>query len=190
VSRFLPGSPDLTYTELTSGHSKSKSTALRLPKPTMLLGYTTSGRGLLRASRPRVPVCRVLAVAASRPDISCLFHSGQSPLRSRVSKSTKGGSLSRSDRGIEVEHPSEREVPSRAPVEGAGRAGSRTLPTLASYSLAGKVGIVTGGARGLGLVMGQGMVISGASLAIVDMNGMLTRQTSLCGARWTDHGTC
>jgi NAD(P)-dependent dehydrogenase (short-subunit alcohol dehydrogenase family) len=32
------------------------------------------------------------------------------------------------------------------------------------------VGIVTGGARGLGLVMGQGMVISGSDLAIVDLN--------------------
>jgi D-arabinitol 2-dehydrogenase len=42
--------------------------------------------------------------------------------------------------------------------------------TLASFSLEGKVGVVTGGARGLGLVMGQGMVISGANLAIVDMN--------------------
>ncbi|KAK7985213.1 short chain dehydrogenase [Apiospora saccharicola] len=42
--------------------------------------------------------------------------------------------------------------------------------TLASFSLEGKTGVVTGGARGLGLVMGQGMVISGANLAIVDMN--------------------
>lgn len=30
--------------------------------------------------------------------------------------------------------------------------------------------MVTGGARGLGLVMGQGMVVSGADLAIVDLN--------------------
>jgi NAD(P)-dependent dehydrogenase (short-subunit alcohol dehydrogenase family) len=42
--------------------------------------------------------------------------------------------------------------------------------TLASFSLESKVGVVTGGARGLGLVMGQGMVISGANLAIVDLN--------------------
>lgn len=30
--------------------------------------------------------------------------------------------------------------------------------------------MVTGGARGLGLVMGQGIVVSGGDLAIVDLN--------------------
>lgn len=43
----------------------------------------------------------------------------------------------------------------------------RTLPT---FSLEGKVAVVTGGARGLGLVMGQALVTSGADLAIVDIN--------------------
>ncbi|KAK4162461.1 hypothetical protein QBC43DRAFT_321412 [Cladorrhinum sp. PSN259] len=45
-----------------------------------------------------------------------------------------------------------------------------TSPTLPSFSLQGKVCVVTGGARGLGLVMGQGIVLSGADLAIVDLN--------------------
>lgn len=43
-------------------------------------------------------------------------------------------------------------------------------PTLPSFSLDGRVGVVTGGARGLGLVMAQGMVFSGADVALVDMN--------------------
>jgi hypothetical protein len=43
-------------------------------------------------------------------------------------------------------------------------------PTLESFSLEGKVCVVTGGAGGLGLVMGQGMIYSGADLAIVDLN--------------------
>ncbi|KAK8061372.1 hypothetical protein PG994_007738 [Apiospora phragmitis] len=60
------------------------------------------------------------------------------------------GSFARTDENITVEYPEER--------------------TLGSFSLEGKTGVVTGGARGLGLVMGQGMVISGANLAIVDMN--------------------
>lgn len=34
----------------------------------------------------------------------------------------------------------------------------------------GKVAVVTGGARGLGLVMAQALVTSGADVAIVDMN--------------------
>lgn len=42
--------------------------------------------------------------------------------------------------------------------------------TLASFSLEGRVAVITGGARGLGLVMGQALVASGADLAIVDLN--------------------
>lgn len=46
-----------------------------------------------------------------------------------------------------------------------GGGGAHGLPPLATFSLQGRVGVVTGGARGLGLVMGQGMVVSGADLA-------------------------
>jgi NAD(P)-dependent dehydrogenase (short-subunit alcohol dehydrogenase family) len=69
-----------------------------------------------------------------------------------------------------VHYPPDHELPSSTPVTGAGRTGSNVLPTLATFSLQDRVGVVTGGARGLGLVMGQGMVISGADLAIVDLN--------------------
>lgn len=78
------------------------------------------------------------------------------------------GGFARTDEAITVEYPEEGELPSSAPVQGRG--GLHMKRTLASFSLEGKVGVVTGGARGLGLVMGQGMVISGANLAIVDMN--------------------
>lgn len=80
------------------------------------------------------------------------------------------GSFARTDATVQVEYPADHELPSSAPITGAGRAGINVRPTLASFSLQGKVGVVTGGARGLGLVMGQGMVISGADLAIVDLN--------------------
>lgn len=73
-----------------------------------------------------------------------------------------------------MEYPSEGSLPSPQPVSGAGLAGAKVLPTLASFSLKGKTAIVTGGARGLGLVMGQGIVVSGADLAIVDLNGTYT----------------
>ena len=88
------------------------------------------------------------------------------------STTTSGGSNARTDNSITVEYPSEGSLPPSEPVSGAGRAGAHVFPTLASFSLQGKVGIVTGGARGLGLVMGQGMVVSGADLAIVDLNSM------------------
>ncbi|KAJ4405156.1 hypothetical protein N0V82_010374 [Gnomoniopsis sp. IMI 355080] len=80
------------------------------------------------------------------------------------------GSFARTDDSITVEYPADHELPSSEPVTGAGRSGMHVYPTLASFSLEGKVGLVTGGARGLGLVIGQGMVVSGADLAIVDMN--------------------
>lgn len=82
------------------------------------------------------------------------------------------GSFARTDDSITVEYPKENELPPSEPVSGAGRAGMHVYPTLATFSLEGKVGVVTGGARGLGLVMAQGMAVSGADLAIVDMNSM------------------
>lgn len=50
------------------------------------------------------------------------------------------------------------------------RGGPHFRPTLASLSLEGRVGVVTGGARGLGLVMAQALLISGADVALVDLN--------------------
>lgn len=77
------------------------------------------------------------------------------------------GSASRTDDSFRYEHPDdESELPASKPVQGRGR----NLRTLASFSLEDKVGVVTGGARGLGLVMSQAMVVSGADVAIVDMN--------------------
>lgn len=80
------------------------------------------------------------------------------------------GSFARTDSSVQVEYPEEGELPSSAPVQGRG--GLHFKRTLASFSLEGKAGVVTGGARGLGLVMSQAMVISGADVAIVDLNSM------------------
>ena len=43
-------------------------------------------------------------------------------------------------------------------------------PTIPGFSLQDRVVVITGGASGLGLVMGKGAVESGAHLAIVDIN--------------------
>lgn len=80
----------------------------------------------------------------------------------------KPGSHSRTDRDIEVEYPEEHELPSSKPVHGTG--GQYVKPTLSTFTLDSKVGLVTGGARGLGLVIAQGMVFSGSDVALVDMN--------------------
>ncbi|KAG9237659.1 hypothetical protein BJ875DRAFT_369441 [Amylocarpus encephaloides] len=78
------------------------------------------------------------------------------------------GSFARTDATVQVEYPEEGDLPSSKPVQGRG--GLHFKRTLAAFSLEGRVGVVTGGARGLGLVMSQAMVISGADVAIVDLN--------------------
>ncbi|KAI5290692.1 hypothetical protein KEM54_000734 [Ascosphaera aggregata] len=50
--------------------------------------------------------------------------------------------------------------------------------TLSSFSLEGSVTVVTGGARGLGMVMGYACVQSGSDLAIVDLNGDEAKETA------------
>ena len=88
-------------------------------------------------------------------------------------------SYSRTDAGVRVEYPQHHELPASKPLIGQG--GQFSKPTLASLSLEGKVIVITGGARGLGLVMGQGIVYSGADLAIVDLNSK-----SLC-SEYSEH---
>ncbi|KAK4985268.1 hypothetical protein LTR50_006072 [Elasticomyces elasticus] len=78
------------------------------------------------------------------------------------------GQFARTDSSVKFEHPEEHEYPKSAPVQGRG--GNHYKRTLASFSLEDRVGVVTGGARGLGLVMSQALVLSGADVAIVDLN--------------------
>lgn len=88
---------------------------------------------------------------------------------SKAKPGPKPAAAARTDPSITIPHPDPTAVsPSEPPVVPGG--GAHGLPTLATFSLQGRVGVVTGGARGLGLVMGQGMVVSGADLAIVDLN--------------------
>ncbi|KAA8567747.1 hypothetical protein EYC84_008215 [Monilinia fructicola] len=105
---------------------------------------------------------RTLPALCSRP-----IHSTAS-LREKIDDPLSEGSFARTDSSVHVEYPEEHELPSSQPVQGRG--GLHFKRTLASFSLEGRVGVVTGGARGLGLVMSQAMVISGADIAIVDMN--------------------
>lgn len=95
------------------------------------------------------------------------------PTGGPVVASEHEGSFARTDGSIHVEYPEEEgELPSSVPVQGRG--GLHFKRTLPSFSLEGRVGVVTGGARGLGLVMSQALVISGADIAIVDLNSMIT----------------
>lgn len=87
------------------------------------------------------------------------------------------GQYARTQDNIRVEYPEEEDLPRSQPVQGRG--GVHDKRTLASFSLEGRVAVVTGGARGLGFVMAQALVTSGADVAIVDMNrdeGQLSAQ--------------
>jgi len=78
------------------------------------------------------------------------------------------GQYARTDNTVRVDYPEEDQLPRSTPLQGRG--GVHTLRTLASFSMEGKTAVVTGGARGLGLVMAQALCTSGADVAIVDMN--------------------
>ena len=78
------------------------------------------------------------------------------------------GRFARTDESLQIEYPDDEHMP-RSPVV-QGRGGMHFKRTLAQFSLENKVTLVTGGARGLGLVMSQALVASGSDLAIVDLN--------------------
>ena len=78
------------------------------------------------------------------------------------------GSFSRTDNTVQIEHPEEQDHPNDEPYQGRG--GMHFKRTLANFTLDGKVAVITGGARGLGLVMSQACLLSGANVALVDLN--------------------
>lgn len=146
---------------------------------------------VLRSAAGRTPASRILGNLSATAPTSTLpsrlrvqrraipaiagFHT--SPIALQAEKkpteeelAAAAGQFARTDDSITVEYPPEAQLPTEETVVGTDRAGAHVFPTLATFSLQGKVGVVTGGARGLGLVMGQGMVTSGSDLAIVDLN--------------------
>lgn len=90
-------------------------------------------------------------------------------------KQAHEGSFSRTDREVSFGYPDQQDFPRSQIVQGRG--GPHLKRTLPSFSLENRVAVITGGARGLGLVMGQALVTSGADLAIVDLN---SEPRSLC----------
>ncbi|KAI5374529.1 hypothetical protein J4E82_006763 [Alternaria postmessia] len=139
-------------------------------------------RQVARAARAQAPRS---AFRPTQPAISSLRHFTSSPSRfdknpnnDEVDAATTSGEpgesgdhegqYARTRDDIVVEYPEEKDLPPSNPV--VGRGGEHFKRTLASFSMEGKVAVVTGGARGLGLVMAQALVTSGADVAIVDMN--------------------
>jgi D-arabinitol 2-dehydrogenase len=89
------------------------------------------------------------------------------------------GQFARTDKSVRVEYPEEEDFPPSVPVQGRG--GLHFKKTLASFSLEGRTAVVTGGARGLGLVMAQALAQSGADVALVDLNSECNFVYTLAG---------
>lgn len=102
------------------------------------------------------------------------------PATDRFEKGASGdheGQFARTDESVQIPYPPDSQYPAQPVVQGRG--GIHFKRTLAQFSLESKVSIVTGGARGLGLVIGQGLIASGSDLAIVDLNSTLRPQNLL-----------
>lgn len=108
------------------------------------------------------------AVRASSRSFRPVSAARQTRLISATAALSKNGEYSRTDDKIRVQYPEDKDLRKSGPAQGRGG----IKRTLASFSLEDKVAVVTGGARGLGLVMSQGLVTSGASVAIVDLNSL------------------
>lgn len=126
----------------------------------------------LTASAPRVSCLHTTAPRQVEPTLGRRnkddpFHASSSATLGKPGFEHEG-SQARTDNTIVVEYPEDGH-PREPPVQGRG--GSHYKRTLAQFSLEDRVGVVTGGARGLGLVMAQSLVTSGADVAIVDLNG-------------------
>lgn len=147
--------------------SLHRPAAVALGAVSRRLAVTPPAISLTSPSSRSPSLSRTQAVSPSHVLRAAVHDSSRRPQASNKGKNepAHAGSFARTDDSITVEYPEEHELPSSVPITGAAR-----HPTLSTFSLDGKVSVVTGGARGLGLVMGQGLVVSGADLAIVDLN--------------------
>ena len=122
-----------------------------------------------RSAQPAASSIRHFTLSHSRLDKNSeADHNAASTSSEPGESGDHEGQFARTNQDIVVEYPEEKDLPPSKPVQGRG--GIHAKRTLASFSLEGKTAIVTGGARGLGLVMAQALVTSGADVAIVDMN--------------------
>lgn len=96
-------------------------------------------------------------------------HSPRAAERALDSHDNHHGAFSRTDNRIQLEHPEDAKLDEKT-YDGTG--GLHFKRTLSTFTLEGRTVVVTGGARGLGLVMSQACLLSGANVAIVDLNRM------------------
>jgi D-arabinitol 2-dehydrogenase len=122
-------------------------------------GRTPASRILGNLPAPASTLPSRLRIQRAIPATVAGFHTvpaaRQAEKKNNNAQATGAGSFARTDDSITVEYPPDEQLPTEETVAGTDRAGAHVFPTLANFSLQGKVGVVTGGARGLGLVMGR-----------------------------------
>ena len=126
-----------------------------------------AGPTLVYASKPTIAPVRLLSLTANLREKDAKKNEPGLSVPNAEGEEDHHGQYARTDPTVQVEYPEDHDFPRSDPVQGRG--GMHFKRTLASFSLEGNVGVVTGGARGLGLVMSQALVISGADVAIVDL---------------------
>lgn len=125
-------------------------------------------RAAFRTAQPAVTSVRRFTAAPARFDRNSDDVDAATTAGEPGESGDHEGQYARTREDIKVEYPEEDDLPPSKPV--VGRGGEHSKRTLATFSMEGKTAVVTGGARGLGLVMAQALVISGADVALVDMN--------------------
>ena len=134
-----------------------------------------ASRPLTQATRSALPIQRSISStlplsvssSATRKNKDDPFHDSSSATLGKPGFEHEG-SQARTDQSIVVEYPESTDIPAEPTVQGRG--GPHLKRTLPQFSLEGRTTVITGGARGLGLVMTQSIVASGADVAIVDLN--------------------
>ncbi|PYH80342.1 D-arabinitol dehydrogenase ArbD [Aspergillus uvarum CBS 121591] len=139
-------------------------------------------KALSQSTRPALNTAFLRPLSSTAPLRKDSPHSKKDPLLAATTTAPGGaleaeGQYARTDENVKIEYPDDEHMP-RSPVV-QGRGGMHFKRTLANFSLENKVTLVTGGARGLGLVMAQAIVASGSDLAIVDLNSTSSR--GMCG---------
>lgn len=124
----------------------------------------------LPSSSPSLPSSSTPALAPGIAPCSRILHPRPSAMASGDTQEGAGrGELASTDPAITATCPTDPAAlpPSSPPSAPVGQ----QKRTLQIFSLEGKTAIVTGGARGLGFVMAQALIESGAAVAIVDLDG-------------------
>ena len=138
-----PPSPIMSKHNILRQLSRASTTAIR-PPTTAFARHTTRPLSHSAIRREKDSDEKVYDSYTTTGELGHHIHEGQH---------------SRTDNTIRIEHPDEEDLPRQGFAQGRG--GYHFKRTLASFSLEDRVGVVTGGARGLGLTMSQALLLSG-----------------------------